>query len=93
MVNTTAQSAVVWNSVFHCTLTTNATGASGTIMGDGWYASQFTTGTTAGNVAVNNLIAAQTVSTNLQDTLYIVFTPTSGTATGVSLTDLHIRPF
>ena len=79
MVNTTAQSAVVWNISFSCTITTQTTGATGTVLGNGWYMQQFTTGTTAGNLAVNNIVAPVTVNLAAADELNVMMLDTSST--------------
>lgn len=83
MVNTTAQTAVVWNITFSCTVTTQtisvAAGTGGTVLGNGWFAQQFTTQTTAGNLAVNNIVAPVTVNLYGGTELEVILTPTSST--------------
>lgn len=79
MVNTTAESAAVWNISFSCTMTTQTTGASGTVLGNGWYMQQFTTQTTAGNLAVNNVVAAATVNLTAADEIGVYMLDTSST--------------
>ena len=82
-VNTTAQTAVVWNISFSCTITTDtisvAAGTGGTVQGNGWMMQSFTTQTTAGNLAVNNIVAPVTVNLYGATELEVILTPTSST--------------
>lgn len=91
MSHTTALSAAVYNAHFSCTMTTNATGATGTIMPNGLLVVQIGAGTTIGNLAVDTGTAAITNNTLAQDQLYVTYVGTSGTSTAVQLLDLHIR--
>jgi hypothetical protein len=91
MSHTTALSAAVYNATFSCTMTTNATGATGTIMPNGLLVVQLGAGTTIGNLAVDTGTAAITNNTLAQDQLYVTYVGTSGTSTAVQLLDLHIR--
>ncbi len=83
MVNTTAQSAVVWNISFSCTITTQtisvAAGTGGTVLGNGFFMQSFTTQTTAGNLAVNNIVAPVTVNLFGATEIEVILTPTSST--------------
>lgn len=83
MVNTTAESAVVWNITFSCTITTQtvsiAAGTGGTVLGNGWFMQQFATGTTAGNLAVNNVVSPVTVNLFGGTEIEIILLPTSST--------------
>ncbi|MCU1304929.1 MAG: hypothetical protein JWQ87_5213 [Candidatus Sulfotelmatobacter sp.] len=90
-VNLDALTAAVYNAVFNCTMTTNAIGASGTVMPDGFALVQLGAGTTTGPVAVESATAAITDSLSTQDWLYVTFIGTSGTGTAEQLLDLNIE--
>lgn len=91
MSHTTALSAVVYGARFECTMTTNATGASGTVMPDGFAMFQIGAGTTIGNLAVDTGTAAITDSLSGVDNIYVIYKGTSGTSTAVQLLDLHLE--
>lgn len=92
LTDTTALTAAANSAAITCTMTVNATGATGTVMADGFSLTQLQAGTTAGAAAVDSGTAAIT-SENLvgQDTLYITYIGTGGTSTAAQLLDLHIE--
>lgn len=89
--HTTALSAAVYNAKFSCTITTNAIGASGTLMPDGELLVQLGAGTTIGNMAVDTGTAAITNKLDTVNNIYVVYTPTSGTNTAAQLVSLHVE--
>lgn len=89
--NTTALSAAVYSLNFTCTITTNATGTSGTLMPDGMAVVALGAGTTAGTAMPELGTAAITASLTGVNNLFITYIPTSGTDTAVQLLDLHLR--
>lgn len=91
LADTTALSAAVYNAKFSCDITTNATGASGTVVPSGFLFTQLGAGTTTGAVAVDTATAAITTALNTQNSIYIVYVPTSGTNTAAQLLDLHLE--
>jgi hypothetical protein len=93
MVGTTSTGAgVTTNDNFTCIITVNATGTSGTVMPNGTMIVSNTAGTvTASTISVDTATAAVTTGLTLQNTLYIVYTPTSATNTSAQLLDLHVE--
>jgi hypothetical protein len=91
MSNTSALSAAVYSYAFSCTMTTNATGASGTIMPDGWAAFQLGAGTTTATYGVDTGTAAITTKLDTVNSIFVVYIGTSGTSTAVQLLDLHLE--
>lgn len=89
--NTTALSAAVYSLAFTCTITTNAIGATGTVMPDGMAVVALGAGTTAGTSMPELGTAAITESASTQDWLYVTYIPTSGTNTAAQLLDLNIE--
>lgn len=89
--NTTALSAAVYSLNFSCTMTTNATGTSGTVMPDGMAVVALGAGTTAGTAMPELGTAAITDNISIVNWLYVTYVPTSGTDTAVQLLDLHIE--
>lgn len=92
MTDTTALTAAANSAEFTCTMTTNATGATGTIMPGGFALTQLDAGTTAGAAAVESATAAITDNlTGASTTLYVTYIGSGGTSTAVQLLDLHIE--
>lgn len=91
MADTTALSAAVYNAKFSCDITTNAIGASGTVVPSGFLFTQLGAGTTTGAVAVDTATAAITNKLDTANSIYVVYVPTSGTNTAAQLLDLHLE--
>ena len=89
---TTATGTAAIKVHFDCTWTTNATGATGSIMPGGFMLEQLQAGTTTGNLAVESATAAITADVLDQDTIFVNFLQTTAAETGgVSLLDLHVE--
>jgi hypothetical protein len=91
LTDTTALTAAANSTEFTCTMTTNATGSSGTIMPGGFALTQLQAGTTAGAGAVDSATAAITDNIAGTTTLYITYIGSGGTSTAVQLMDLHLE--
>lgn len=87
-----ALSAAVYSLDFTCRITTNATGASGTVMPGGTANVALGAGTTAGAGMPELGTAAITDNVSVVNWLYVTYVPTSGTDTAVQLLDLQIDP-
>lgn len=89
--NTTALSAAAYALNFTCTITTNATGASGTVVPDGIAVVALGAGTTAGTSMPELATAAITDKLDTDNLIYVTYIPTSGTNTAATLLDLHLE--
>lgn len=89
--NTTALSAAVYSLNFTCTITTNATGASGTVVPGGMAVVALGAGTTAGTSMPELGTAAITDKLDTVNYLFVTYIPTSGTNTAAQLIDLHLE--
>jgi len=95
LTGTTVTAAnAAYTQEFSCTLETNATGATGSIMPDGWITQQLSAGTTTGAAGVEQAAAAITADVLDQDSLFIVFTQTTDaqSTTPPHLLSLHLEP-
>jgi hypothetical protein len=91
--NTVTLAAVAYGTSFECTLTTNAIGASGTIMPNGFAITQAAAGgATALSIGVDTGTAAITNKLDGQNTIYIVLTTGTAATNPAQLLDLHIVP-
>lgn len=91
LAETTAMTAAVHYVNFSCTITTNATGAAGTVMGTGTMQVQLAGGTTTGPVAVSQATAAITSDLTLSNAIYVIANLTTAGANPSQLLDLHIE--
>lgn len=92
MATTTAMASAAYGTVFSCTMTTNAVGASGTLMPDGWALTQLQAGTTTGlSVMVDTATAAITNDITQQDSIFVVLTSATAATNPAQLLDLHIE--
>jgi hypothetical protein len=87
-----ALTAAAYNTVLSCTMTVNATGASGTIMPNGWSISQLAAGTTT-SIATNVDTGTAAITDDLtgQQLLYVVLTSGTAATNPAQLLDLHIE--
>ena len=84
--------SVAVNGTFTCTITTNAIGATGTVMANAFGATQLQAGTTtASDVMVDTGTAAITDSVSTQDTLYIVWVGATAGDSAVQLLQLTVE--
>ena len=89
VATTTGTSAMSYR--FDCAITTNATGATGSVMPDSWQMDNVAGA--AGVLGGEQATAAVTLDVLHQDTIELVFLQTSGVenATGPQLQDLHVE--
>ena len=80
------------NLAFSCTLTVNATGATGTVMTNGYEILSAAAGGALLQETVDTGTAAITgLSLTTQDTIYVTYTSTTNATGGEQLLDLHIE--